>query len=213
MGNIIIDLTHTLNKNMTVYPDTVLPIFESYNTIEKDGFAEIKMSMSTHTGTHIDAPCHLLLNSKSLDQFPINKFIGKAIVIPCQDKKEISLEYLLTFKDVISQVDFVLFFTGWHEKWNSTDYFINFPTLTKEAVEWLTKFKLNGLGFDTISVDKVASKDLPNHHIILGKEIIIIENLTNLDKLPKSIFSFHCLPLKIENADGSPVRAIAIIEE
>jgi kynurenine formamidase len=53
---------------------------------------------------------------------------------------------------------------------------------------------------------------MPNHHILLGSEIILIENLTNLDVLPDGIFMFQCLPLKIEHADGSPVRAIAIVE-
>jgi len=61
-------------------------------------------------------------------------------------------------------------------------------------------------------LEKDSSIALPNHHILLGKEIVIIENLYNLDKLPDSVFTFQCVPLKIENADGSPVRAFAIIE-
>jgi len=78
---------------------------------------------------------------------------------------------------------------------------------------------LKGIGFDSFSVDKIISahivteENLPNHHILLGKEILLIESLTNLDKLPESIFSFQCLPMKIENADGSPIRAMAMINE
>ena len=218
MKSKIVDLTHLVNSNMTVYPDTVKPAFKIYNTIEKDGFAELKMTFCTHTGTHIDAPCHILKNGKSLDQFPIDKFIGKAIVILCTGLKEINLEYLKPFRDMISHIEFILFYTGWQFKWNSENYFEDFPVLTKEATEWLTTFKLKGIGSDTISADKVGmlEKDssiaLPNHHILLGKEIVIIENLYNLDKLPDSVFTFQCVPLKIENADGSPVRAFAIIE-
>jgi arylformamidase len=64
----IIDLTHLLNSDITVYPGTEKPVFVQANTVEKDGFAEQKMTMYTHTGTHIDAPFHMLANGKSLDQ-------------------------------------------------------------------------------------------------------------------------------------------------
>jgi arylformamidase len=215
----LIDLSHILNENITVYPGTFPPTFEVSNTVEKDGFTEIKMTMASHTGTHIDAPCHILQDAKSIDQFPVDKFVGTAIVIPCQDKEEITLEYLQTYEDKIAQVDFILFFTGWQYKWNTKDYFSDSPTPTKEAANWLTKFRLKGIGIDSFSVDKIISahtvteENLPNHHILLRKEILLIESLTNLDKLPESAFSFHCLPLNIENADGSPVRAMAIINE
>lgn len=214
----IIDLTHLFNETMTVYPGTAGPRFEILNTVEKDGFAELEMTMVLHTGTHIDAPCHILKNKKSLDRFPTDKFIGSAIVIPCQDKDEITLQYLQTFEDIIGQIDFILFFTGWQYKWNTKAYFDDCPVPTPEAAKWLTKFNLKGIGFDAFSVDKIVAaekvtpENLPTHHILLGKEILLIENLTNLDKLPGSPFSFQCLPLNIENADGSPVRAIATID-
>ena len=219
MQNKPIDLSHILNENMTVYPDTLSPKFEIINTVEKDGFAELKMTMVLHSGTHMDAPCHIIKNAKSIDRFPIEKFIGMAIVIPCGDKDEISLEYLQTFEEKIAQIDFILFFTGWQFKWDTKDYFDDSPTLTTEAAKWLTKFKLKGIGFDSFSVDKIISaqtvtlENLPNHHILLEKEILLIENLTNLDKLPDCAFLFQCFPLNIENADGSPVRPIAIINE
>jgi arylformamidase len=215
----LLDLSHILNENISVYPDTVPPIFEVSNTVEKDGFTEKKMTMASHTGTHIDAPSHILKDAKSLDKFPLDKFVGTAIVIPCQDKEEITFEYLQTYEHRIAQVDFILFFTGWQYKWNTKDFFSDSPTPTREAAQWLTKFKLKGIGIDSFSVDKIISahivteENLPNHHILLRKEILLIESLTNLDKLPGNVFSLHCLPLKIENADGSPVRAMAMINE
>jgi arylformamidase len=212
MHQTIIDLTHCLNNNITVYPGTLHPEFKPCSTFEKDGFAELKMTMVTHTGTHIDAPSHIYKNAKSLDRFPIEKFTGMAIVIPCLNRKEIDLDYLKTFENKITQTDFIIFYTGWQEKWNTADYFDFFPTLSKEAAHWLSGFKLKGLGFDTISADKVSSTDLPIHHVLLEKEIIIIENLSNLDKLPTDFYTFQCIPLKIKNADGSPVRALAMID-
>ena len=217
MLNKVIDLSHILNENATVYPDTVGPKFEPLNTVAEHGFAELQVTMVLHSGTHIDAPCHILANTKSLSDFPVDKFMGTAIVIPCLDKEEIDLAYLKTFEQQIAQVDFILFFTGWQYKWNSDAYFDNCPALTQEAAKWLTTFRLKGIGLDAFSVDPIISahivtqETLPNHYILMEHDIILIENLTNLDKLPDSIFSFQCLPINIEHADGSPVRAIAVI--
>jgi arylformamidase len=219
MKSKVVDLTHILNENMTVYPDTVPPKFEVINTVEEHGFAEMKATMVFHTGTHIDAPCHILKDTKTLDQFPLEKFMGKATVIPCRDQKEISLDFLKRFESNIRQSDFILFFTGWQYKWNTKNYFDDCPTPTTEAATWLTNFNLKGIGFDAFSVDKIVSahkvtpENLPNHYILLAKEILLVENLTNLDKLPEGVFSFQCLPLNIEHADGSPVRAIAILND
>ncbi len=213
----IIDLTQLLNENITVYPDTLVPTFEVSNTVEKDGFTELKMTMASHAGTHIDAPSHILKNAKSLDKFPLDKFTGSAIVIPCQGKNEITLEYLQTFEDKITMVDYVLFYTGWQDKWKTKDYFDDCPVPTREAATWLAGFILKGVGIDAFSIDRIIPADivtegnLPNHHILLGKEILLMENLANLDKLPNHTFTFQCFPLKIENADGSPVRAVAMI--
>jgi len=210
MANKIIDLTHRINEDITVYPGTPKPRLEVSNTIEKHGFAELRISMCTHTGTHMDAPSHMIEHAKSLDRFPMSKFMGKAMVIKCKDKETIELEFLRTMQEQISQCKFLLFYTGWQEKWHDPGYFENFPVLTKETAKWLCGFNLEGLGFDSISVDKVTDLEQPNHHILLDKEILIIENLTNLDNLPQDFFQFHSIPLKIENADGSPVRAYAI---
>ena len=217
MQNKIIDLTHLLNEQITVYPDTIAPKFESVNNVAEHGFAEMMATMVLHSGTHIDAPCHILKDTKSLSEFPVDKFIGTAVVIPCGNATEISLGLLKEWEAKIAAVDFVLFYTGWQHKWNSDAYLDDCPLLTKEAATWLAQFKLKGVGLDAFSVDAVVSANivteetLPNHYILLGKEILLIENLTNLDKLPEGIFNFQCLPLNIEHADGSPIRAIAMI--
>lgn len=219
MPSKIIDLTQAFNESISVYPGTLAPELEHSATVDKDGFAELKLTTVLHAGTHIDAPCHVYKGGKSLDQFPLEKFMGKAIVIPCKDKKEITVDYLKTFKNKISEVNFILFYTGWQHKWKTEDYLASCPALTLEAAEWLTYFKLDGIGFDAFSVDhvvaaeKASQETLPRHFILLGKEILLIENLTNLDKLPDTIFDFQCLPLKIEAADGSPVRAVAMLND
>jgi len=215
----LIDLTQLLNEKMLVYPDTAPPTFQVTNTVEKDGYNEHLISMLSHTGTHVDAPRHMLKGGKPLDQFPLDKFIGRAMVIDCRGRNEISFDFLQSFKDTIAKVEFVLFYTGWQQRWNTERYFANCPIPTKEAALWLTKFNLKGVGVDAFSLDQISSalavneENLPNHYIFMRKEILLIEFLTNLDKLPNRPFTFHCFPLKVENADGSPVRAIAAIDE
>ncbi|MDD3808422.1 MAG: cyclase family protein [Candidatus Pacebacteria bacterium] len=207
----IIDLTHTINEKMTVYPGTPSPIIKDYSTIGKEGFAELLLTMVTHTGTHIDAPCHIMKGAKKLSDFPLDKFAGRAIVIDCGGKDGISLELLKSRENDINKVEFVLFRSGWSRKWEEDDYFGKFPVLTTEAAQWLSGFDLKAVGFDYVSVDAMDASELPNHRILLSKEILIIENLTDLDKLPETKFDFFAIPLKIENADGSPVRAFAEI--
>ncbi|HEY1114482.1 MAG TPA: cyclase family protein, partial [Chitinophagaceae bacterium] len=179
----IVDLTHTLKDKITVYPGTPDPAFAPLSTIEKDGFAEQSIGMTTHTGTHIDAPCHILPGTRSLDAFPLEKFIGKGVVLDCTQVSAITLPLLQQNAEALKEADFILFYTGWQDKWNTPHYFDPFPTLTTEAVEWLLQFHPKALGFDAISVDTMTDEALPNHHLLLQQEVLILENLANLDQL------------------------------
>ena len=111
----------------------------------------------------------------------------------------------------ITDVDFLLLHTGWNQYWGSEKYFTNYPVLSVEAAHWLTNFSLKGFGLDTISADTADTQDYQVHKALLQKNMIIIENLTNLVDLPSSQFEFSCFPLSFEDADGSPVRAVAFI--
>ena len=83
-----IDLTHFIAEDMPVYPGTEPPKLAPANTYEKDGFKETLMTMFTHTGTHMDPPAHLFEGRTTLDKFPVEQFVGKALVIDCTDLKE-----------------------------------------------------------------------------------------------------------------------------
>ncbi|MFA6334985.1 MAG: cyclase family protein [Bacteroidales bacterium] len=209
----IIDLTQTISSTMPVYPGTEPPVITDATTIEKDGFAEKRISFFSHTGTHIDAPGHILRGRSTLDQFNADKFIGKGLVIDVTKCKTgiIEKECLEKYSAEIAGCDFIIFRTGWDKKWGTENYFIGFPILSADAVKWLCSFNIKGIGFDCISVDPVDSAGLPNHRILLNKDLVIVENLCNLDQLTGLPFLFSCLPLKIENSDGSPVRAVGIM--
>ncbi len=205
----IVDLSHVLHEGMPVYPGTPSPSFVPSNTIREHGFAELSVTMCTHTGTHIDAPCHILPDTRSLDRFPVDHFSGTGTLVDARGRPRLDLDLLRDAEARISKSEFVLFHTGWQERWNTAHYFDGYPTLTPEALRWLVSFPLQAVGFDTVSADCVDDADLPNHHELLSREILIIENLANLDALPGGLFTFHCFPMRIANADGSPIRAVA----
>lgn len=209
----IIDLTHTIQKNMPVYPGTEPPSLERANTIEQDGFAELLLTMYSHTGTHIDAPCHMISAAKSLSDFDADKFVGKACVLDFTGigSSEIGLSDIVAHEDKISKSDFVLIRTGWDKYWGRESYFEGFPVLSPDAARWLASFDIKGVGIDAISVDGVGSESFEAHFSFMEKEIIIIENLANLNCIEDEFFILSVLPLKLQDADGSPVRAVAIV--
>jgi len=209
----IIDLSHQIHPGIPVYPGTEPPVIRQANTIAADGFAEIRIALHSHTATHIDAPCHILAGARALDQFPASHFIGTAVLIDvsCRSGAEISIEQLEAYAAQLDKADFALLQTGWSAHWGQDCYFQDFPYLSVTAASWLGQFPLHGVGIDTISIDPLDSVDLPAHHQLLGREMIIIENLTNLHAVPPAPFTFSCLPLPIRGADGSPVRAVAIV--
>lgn len=210
----IIDLTQTISSAMPVYPGTEPPVIIQANTIEKDGFAEKLISFFSHTGTHIDAPGHIIKGKTTLDQFNADKFVGKGLVVDISGYKTkiIERDSIEKFSSQIDDSDFVLFYTGWDKKWGSNDYFDDFPVLSENAAEWLCNCKIKGIGFDCISVDPVGTSDFIIHKILLNNNLVIIENLCNLSLLIEHQFVFSCLPLKIENSDGSPIRAVGILD-
>jgi len=209
-----VDLTHVVKPGMTVFPGTEPPVFEVGSAIETDGFEEKKITMFSHTGTHMDAPAHIIPGARKLDQFPIEKFSGKACVVDVSDAApgKIGLDALEARAEAILESDFVILRSGWSRHWDSEEYFRGFPVLSHEGAQWLVDAEIKGVGIDMISVDEVDSTVFAIHNILLGADLVIIENLTNLDALPDSEFSFHCFPLRIEHADGSPVRAVAAVE-
>lgn len=208
----IIDLTHQIVEGMPVFPETEPPEICCANTIEEHGFREKRISMFSHTGTHMDAPAHMKADGRTLDQFPVETFFGDACIYvhPEADGNLITIEQLEPLAKQLRGVDFLLIATGWDKYWGMAEYFGDFPTLAESAAKWLTQFNLKGLGLDVISADPMASRDFPVHLTLFSRHMVIIENLKDLIRIGQTVCQFSCLPLNLTEADGAPVRALAI---
>jgi kynurenine formamidase len=213
----VIDLTHSISENMSVYPGTDTPKLEVANTYEKNGFKETLLTMFSHTGTHMDSPAHLFANRTTLDSFSVEQFVGKGLVIDCSDLKEgerITMNYIKSVKEKADEAEFILFYTGWDKRWGTSSYFGEYPYITEEVAEYLINSKKKGVGLDVIGIDPIADESLTIHRKLFAEtDIVIIENLTSLGEIGNELFTFCALPLKYDNSDGAPARAIAILND
>ena len=211
-----IDLTYTIKEEMTVFPGTEMPKLINTSNYEKDGFRETSISIYSHVGTHMDPPAHIYPDRTTLDDFPASQFVGKGLVIDCRDLNEgedITLDCILKYGKKAEEVDFLLFNTGWDKYWGTDKYFGDYPCVNDNVLDYVVNGNYKGIGFDTIGIDPVLDENLSRHKkLFKDKDIVNIENLKNLELCGEEIFKFSCCPLKIENSDGAPVRAIAWFE-
>lgn len=212
----VIDLTHTIKENMPVYPGVEEPKLSIANSYEQDGFRETMLHMTTHTGTHIDPPAHLFADRTTLDAFPPEQFLGKALVIDCRDLHEgeaVTMEHIRKYGGKAEKADFLLFNLDWDKRWGTPEYFGDYPCIDDEVLEYIINGGYKGIGFDVIGLDPIADTALTRHNKLFAScEIINIENLKNLNMCGSELFWLGCFPLKIENCDGSPARALAWFE-
>lgn len=208
----VIDLSHSLTETMPVYPGTEPPRIINSSTISRHGFAEKLISLYSHTGTHIDAPGHVLEGAGRLDEFRAGHFLGPGRVLDVSGFHGRPIEIADIEKHGASfrEGDYALLYSGWSRHWGNSRYYGGYPVLSEAAARWLARFPLKGVGVDMISIDSLSSTTMSNHRIFLEKKMMIVENLTGLEALIGKQFLFSCLPLKLTSGDGSPVRAVAI---
>lgn len=211
----IIDLSHPFESGMPVFPGALEVSIEELSNVQDQGYHVKKIVFNSHTGTHIDSPFHMKAEGKALNELPVEQFFGKAFLLPLDKPKgyRIEKEDLMVHVSALKEADFVVFYTGWQKYWGTEEYTDGFPCLSAEAVSWLTTFSLKGIGLDTISVDPMDASFYVVHHTLFDNNMVIVENLTNLDKLDSGFFFFSALPLNITGGDGCPVRAVAIFPE
>jgi len=208
----VVDLSHVLAESMPVYPGTKPPRIVDSCTIRRHGFAEKLVSLYSHTGTHIDAPGHILGGAAGLDDFAAGYFLGpgRVLDVSAVQGAPIEIAHIEEHEAELRNVEYALLHSGWARYWGDAQYFASYPVLSAAAAEWLAEFNFKGIGVDTISVDAPRSTAMTIHKIFFEKNMVIVENLTGLEALIGKEFIFSCLPLKWAAGDGSPVRAVAM---
>jgi kynurenine formamidase len=211
----IVDLTLEITSNMVIFAGDPTPSLIEWSKFDIQGYISECMFLSTHTGTHMDAPFHFSPNGLSIDQIEVNRFI-------CNDTLLLRIEkgcnQLITIDDIlgntkngIKEKDTVVLHTGWETRNKEKDMYLkNNPGLSDDVAEYLVKKKVNAVGIDGPSVDVGINREFPIHKILLSNNILVIENLCNLNRLNNQNITLIITPLKLVGASGSPVRAIGI---
>jgi arylformamidase len=199
-----IDLSVPINASMPVYPGDPPTKVERAGVFEKDGWNDHYVSMGTHAGTHIDAPMHMVPGGKSLDQFALDRFVGRGRLVVLKDR-QYDLEALQQID--IQSGDIVLFYSGVSDVYPDPSYLESYPAMPQPVAQYLADKQVSMVGVDMSSVDHEA---FIAHTILLKNDILIIENLTNLRRLEGREFTVYALPIKLQ-VDGAPARVIAQI--
>lgn len=211
----VIDLTHPIENDMTVYPGGPQPQNKIVSTVNENGYKETEIHFRSHNGTHMDSPNHVFEDGISLDKIDVVNFIGTAALIDCSSLDEgdiITYDFIEKNKEAIDNSEFIVFRTDWSKYWNTEKYLGKYPVISDEVVDFIITSNKKGIAFDTISVDPIDASVLSKHHKILQNNILVFENLTNLNLIDSNTFVFCALPLKFENSDGAPIRAIAMLD-
>ena len=217
----IIDLTHSLSSDIPSWNGTcgfqheTICDYDDCSTSVK--FRVQKLTMHAGIGTHIDAPAHCIRGGVTIDQLLLNDMLAPAVVIDVSSKAH--ERYKVTVDDIkafeIPARSFVIIRTGWEKFWNEpTKYHNNhiFPSISKEAAEFLLTKDIVGIGIDTLSPDR-PEDGYPVHQIILGAGKYIIENAANLSMLPAVGAWIMALPMKVQGGTEAPIRLVGFIEE
>lgn len=222
-GMKVIDLTHTLEEDMPIFP-THSRYYHTLWDSQETGSAALlyQLLINEHTGTHIDATAHFIAKGhpahRYMDETPVTQFFGRALTLDFShytDSDTVSVGEIEQWErenGPIRPGDLVFLRFGWDRYWvpRSVDrtYSRSWPGLGGEAAEYLVSKGIKAVGCDVLAIDSSAARGAPAHYALLGSGVNIIENLTRLDEILGESFVFIS-PLKIKEGSGSPVRAMA----
>jgi arylformamidase len=215
----ITDLSLTIEEGMMTFPTHWHPVVEitilGRHGIE--GRETRKLLLGTHIGTHADAPRHFIPQGKGIDQVPLDVLVGPAQVLdftPCQPLQEIDIPDLEARLRGAAPTRIILR-TDWSRYFGEMPFYTQYPFLSERAAQWLVEKGVRLIAMDTPSPDNPAHsrgtpKDSPNHKVLLGAGVVLVEYVCNLKALTASEVELVVLPLKLKDCDGSPVRCVAI---
>jgi kynurenine formamidase len=210
-----IDLTLEISPQLPSFPGSPQPQFITWAKNETDGYNLELIFLSSHSGTHIDAPFHFIDKGLKIDKIPLKRLVCNAVLFRIKkgQNQAITKKDIIEFEKKhgkISNNSTIIFATGWYKNLSKKHYFYNNPGLSINAARYLASKKINLVGIDSPSIDLGKDSSFSVHHVLLSRDVLIVENLCNLEKISGVHFKLIVLPLKLKGATGSPVRAIAI---
>ncbi|MGA3347999.1 MAG: cyclase family protein [Candidatus Sulfotelmatobacter sp.] len=216
----IIDLSLVIEEGMMTFPTPWHPVVEitilGRHGIE--GRETRKIVLGTHIGTHADAPRHFVPNGGTIDEIPLDVLIGPATVVDFTDCRPLQeIDVLDLQRKIGDKIPARLILrTGWSEYFGNLKFYNEYPFFSESAAKWLVEYGVRLIAMDTPSPDNPAhsrgtAKDSPNHKVLLGAGVVLVEYLTNLKALSQAEVELIVMPLKLKGCDGSPARCAAIM--
>jgi len=205
----VYDISLTLRARMPVFPGEPTPLLEPTTQMERgDSYNVSRLTLSTHTGTHIDAPLHFLAGGTPVDQLPVDVLVGPALVVEMPVEQEITAADLEAAA-IPPGTERILFKTRNSRLLDDEDFRRDFVYLTLDAARWLVERGVCLLAIDYLSVEQMDAEPNVVHQTLLRAGVVIVEG-ADLRQVAPGPYLLACLPLKIEGADGSPVRAVLV---
>jgi len=204
------DLSHFVEPGMPVFPGDPVPELVRVSDIQDKGYRLTRIVMGSHTGTHIDAPSHMLTDGAPVDKTPLERLIGEAVILDVTKVKpgEGILPPDMPL-DEVCQGDIALLCTGMDVHWGDARYLTKYPYLEVEGARALLERGVKAVGIDWLSIERYGRVGHPVHDLFLSSGVPIIESLANLDRIKGRRVSLICLPLKLKGVDGAPARVVA----
>jgi arylformamidase len=210
----IYDISVPITPDMPVWPGDPAVDLQQVSTISSGESANIThLSMSAHTGTHIDAPKHFLDNGKTIGQIPLEKLVGEVLVMLIDDSVNVISDRVLQSHPAIDQLKStgkVVFRTRNSSLWrkNPNEFIEDYVGIDKSGAEFLA-----GLGLDLIGIDYLSIAPFENtltpHQSLLEEDIVLLEGL-DLSNVPAGHYELYCLPLSLPGCEGAPARVILV---
>ncbi|MGC8873030.1 MAG: cyclase family protein [Chloroflexia bacterium] len=206
----IVDLTQTIENGMPFFPGDPEPFLSRAQGVVAP-WRVLELRLGSHTGTHIDAPAHYFPDGRCLDRYSPERFILPGVVVTLEVTEEVSvgpraLESAL--RDVPKGGALILY-TGWDRFWGRPEYSAH-PYLSREACEAIVAAGVSLVAVDALNVDSTRLGTCHAHEVLLGNDVLIVENLRGLGQLDLAQrYTFAFVPLRIAGADGAPIRALA----
>ena len=233
----IVDLSHAYDAQAIFWP-TAKPfrLEKVADGVTPAGFyyAANDFFTSEHGGTHVDAPVHFAQGHLTVDQIPLDRLMGQAVVVDVREAADRAVDYLVTVDDIerterqdgrIPDRAILLIRTGFSRRWPDAARYLgtaergeaavaalHFPGLHPDAAKWLIANRsISAIGIDTASIDYGQSKLFESHRLLFERNIPAFENLDALERLPARGATVIALPMKIAGGSGAPLRVVAVL--